>query len=308
VAGSVGYAVVLWRLCPDRPDLAVWRTTRRDLGGVLSFGLPAAGSNLLSRLIFNVDYLIVGRMLGATALGYYTLAFRIPELIIINVFYVISGVAFPMFSRLNEDLPRLRRAFLLSVRLYCIYGLSAGVGLALVAGLVVPLVFGSQWTGATAPLVPLALYAACRSIGVGTNDVYKAIGRPGLALSLSLFRLVVLVPSLVIGARQGGIVGVAWAQVGTALAMAVLMQARGARILSLRLPQLGRAVAPGLLAAAAVCAACAPLLRLPLPPEVELTAVVAAGVCAVLLVLAATQRPLLRDLLRVLRRRAGSAA
>lgn len=305
--GSVGYTILIWLFAPERPDLAVWRTTRRDVRQIMAYGMPAAASNLLSRLIFNVDYLIVGGLLGATALGYYTLAFRIPELIIINIFYVISGVAFPMFSRLNRDLPRLRKAYLFSVRVYCLYGLCAGVGLAIVAGLIVPLVFGGRWHDAVAPLVPLALYAACRSIGVGANDVYKALGRPGLALSLSVFRLVVLVPALLAGARYGGIVGVAWAQVGTSLAMAILMQARGARVLSLRLPEVGRAVAPGLLAACAVAAVGLPLLSLPLPAAAILSLVVVAGICTVVAFLALTQRALLRDLLEVVHRRTRGA-
>src|SRR4051812_26482214 len=180
VSGSVAYAAACWLLLTDKPDLAVWRARRDDLRRVLAYGIPVAGSALLSKLIFNVDYLIVGRLLGAGALGYYTLAFRIPEMVIVNVFFVLSAVAFPMFSRLRGDLTGMGTAYLFSVRLYSLYGVSAGVGLAVVAPVAVPLLFGPRWEAAVEPLVALALYAACRSIGVGANDVYKALGRPGL--------------------------------------------------------------------------------------------------------------------------------
>jgi len=302
VAGSGIYALTAWLLLPERPDAAVWRTSWDDVRRVLGYGMPVVGSSLLSRLIFNVDYLIIGSILGATALGYYTLAFRIPELLIINVFFVLSAVAFPMFSRLKGDPVRMRSAYLFSVRLYSLYGLCAGVGLALVASLVVPLVFGPRWEEAVAPLVALALYAACRSIGVGTNEVYKALGRPGLALSLSVLRLAVLVPALFVGALVWGVVGVAWAQVVTSLAMAVLMQARAAQVLSLPLRELGRALVPGVLAAGSVLVVGLPLTRLPLPAVLDLCIVVAAGVAAVAAVLALLQRSLLRELVQVLRR------
>lgn len=308
VAGAIAYTLATWILLPDKPDLAIWRTDRREVGRVLAYGIPVAGSSLLSRLIFNVDYLIVGRILGATALGYYTLAFRIPEMMIINVFFVLSAVAFPMFSRLRGDMDRMGRAYLFSVRLYSLYGICAGVGLAIVASLAVPLLFGPRWEAAIGPLIPLALYAACRSIGVGANEVYKALGRPGLAVSLSVVRLAVLVPALILGARLGGIVGVAWAQVVVSLAMAVLMQGRAARVLALRLSQLGGALVPGLLGGVAVLVLGLPLSRLPLPPLATLLVVVAAALAGVLLVLAVAQRPLLLELVALGRRRSGTAA
>ena len=70
VAGTVSYAAATWALLPERPDLAVWRTTRAGLRQVLGYGMPVAGSTMLAKLIFDVDYLIIGRLLGATALGY----------------------------------------------------------------------------------------------------------------------------------------------------------------------------------------------------------------------------------------------
>jgi lipopolysaccharide exporter len=307
VVGSLVYAAANWLLLPQKPDLAIWRTTRRDIGEVLGYGVPVAGSNLLSRLIFNVDYLIVGRVLGATALGYYTLAFRIPELAIINVFFVLSAVAFPMFNRLRGDLARMRTAYLFSVRLYSLYGVCAGVGLAVVAPVLVRVVFGARWEPAIEALVPLALYAACRSLGVGANEVYKALGRPGTALSLSVVRLAVLVPALVLGALHGGIVGVAWAQVVTSLGMSVLMQGRAARVLSLRRRELGRAMAPALLTGAAVLVVGVPLARLPLPPVSTLVIVVAAGAATASLVMLLVDRPFVRDLLRIARRRPETA-
>ena len=130
-----------------------------------------------------------------------------PELLILNVFFVLSTVAFPVYSRMGSDRARLGDGYLYSVRIYSLYGVCAGVGVAVSAPLLVPVVFGDPWRGAIAPLVALALYASCRAIGVGANDVYKAIGRPGLSLWISLVRLAVLVPALWLGAVTWGITG-----------------------------------------------------------------------------------------------------
>jgi lipopolysaccharide exporter len=308
VSGSVAYLVAAWVLCPQRPDARIWRTTRQDIRTVWGYGIPVAGSTLLSRLIFDVDYLIIGRVLGATALGYYTLAFRLPELLIINVFFILTGVAFPIYSQVRNNAERLSSGYLVTVRIFSLYGLTAGVGLAVGAALIVPAFFGEQWEASVMPLVALGLYAACRSIGGGATEIYKAIGRPGLSVWLSLIRLAVLVPSLYVAARLWGIVGVAWMQVATSLLFAVLMQAVAVRTLGLRWGALGREMLPALVASAAVAVVGWPLAHLPLPPLAALAVLVLGGLVAAVVALRAIFPRVLADLLSVVRRRSPAAA
>jgi len=78
-AGSVAYAITCWILIGPKGPWQVWRVSKAALTATINYGAPVAGSNLLARLIFDVDYLIIGLLLGAQALGYYTLAFRLPE-------------------------------------------------------------------------------------------------------------------------------------------------------------------------------------------------------------------------------------
>ena len=295
VAGSVAYAAALWLLADDRPDLALWRTSRQDLREVLGYGVPVAGSSLLARLIFDIDYLIVGRLAGAVAVGYYTLAFRIPELLIVNVFFVLSGVMFPLYSRMKDDAVRLGRSYLFSVRLFSLYGVCAGVGLAVAAPFLVPVVFGDAWSDAVVPLVALSLYAACRAVGVGANDVFKALGRPGLSVRLSLIRLVVLTPVLVAAAHGWGMVGVAWAQVGTSFVFTLLLQGVAIHVLGLTWRDLGSAVAPALLAGSAVGVTGLAVAQLPLAPVASLAAVVVGGAAAAAAVLLVGYPSLVRE-------------
>jgi PST family polysaccharide transporter len=69
-------------------------------------------------------------------------------------------------------------------------------------------VFGDQWLEAIPVLRVLAVYAWVYSLGYHVGGLYKAIGRPDILLRLSLLTLVIIVPSLLIGARFG-IIGVA---------------------------------------------------------------------------------------------------
>jgi PST family polysaccharide transporter len=82
------------------------------------------------------------------------------------------------------------------------------LGLLIAADPIVRVVFGDQWLEAIPVLRVLALYAWVYSLGYHVGGFYKAIGRPDILLRLSFLTLVVIVPSLLIGARFG-IIGVA---------------------------------------------------------------------------------------------------
>ena len=60
---------------------------------------------MFSVFIENMDYLVIGRRMGAEQLGYYVMAFRLPELSVMGVCIVAGQVFFPVFSRLQDDLP-----------------------------------------------------------------------------------------------------------------------------------------------------------------------------------------------------------
>jgi PST family polysaccharide transporter len=306
LAGGVVWAATVWALVSYRPNSSFWRIRRAAARPLVTYGIAAAGNALLLSLVFDIDYLIVGRKLGASSLGYYTLGFRIPEMIIINVFYVLSAVMFPLFSRAREDLPRLRRGYLATIRLQSVYGVAAGVGLAAVAPMLVDVAFGPKWAPSVLPLQALALYAAFRSLGIGAVDVYKAIGRPGLAVTLSFVRLAVLAPVLLFAVRFG-INGVSWAQALVAFVIAVLMQVVASRVLGLSVKALGIALVPALVAGAgAGIGAGAVRLWMPGPNSLRLAVAVVAGGLVSVIALYGVDRRFLKELRTMIAARRGA--
>jgi lipopolysaccharide exporter len=177
-------------------------------------------------------------------------------MVIVSMFQVLSQVAFPVFSRARGEPERMRRGYLRMVRLQTAYGVVLGCVLAAVAPYLTPVVFGPGWTPSVFPLQALAIYAAFRSLGMGVVDVLKAVGRPTLALGLSVARFAVLLPALVL-ATAYGIDGVAVAQVAVALVFAVVMQLAAGRLLRIRVVHQLAACAPAVSAgvASAACAA-----------------------------------------------------
>jgi PST family polysaccharide transporter len=277
LVGCAVWTVLLWRFVGYRPSRGFWHLRGAGLRPLLAYGVPAAGTALLLCLVFNIDYLIVGRLLGADALAYYTIGFRIPELLIISVFNVISVVAFPVFSRVREDRDRLHGGYLLGLRIQAIYGMAAGVGLAMAAPMIVHVVFGPPWGPTVVPLEALALYAAFRSLGLGPHDAFRGIGRPDLLVKLSLLRLGVVVPALLIGASFG-IDGVSWAQAAAALPLAIAMQLVASKVLGIRLSQILGALRPALTVSLGVALLMAPVRFWVVAPEpIKLALAIVAG-------------------------------
>jgi lipopolysaccharide exporter len=301
LAGALASLIAAWVLVDYRPTRHLLRVTMSEARPLLAYGLPAAGNAILLSLVFDIDYLIIGRRLGAVPLGHYTLAFRIPEIAIINVFYVLSAVAFPVFSRAREEPERLQRGYLMAVRVQAAYGAAAGVGMAIVAPMLVHTIFGDRWEASVLPLQGLALYASFRSLGMGAVDAYKALGRPGLAVILSFVRLVVLVPALLVAVGYG-IGAVAWTQAAIALVLALTMQLVAARVMGLPSTALVRALGPAVVAGAgAAIGAGAIRLWLPGPEPVRLVAGLAGGTLACVAALRLTHPLFLKEVRGLLR-------
>jgi PST family polysaccharide transporter len=147
----------------------------------------------------------------------------------------------------------------------------------MMAPLLVPVLFGDRWAPAVVPMAALSLYAAARSLAWGATDVYKAMGRPGLAFVSCFTWLLVLVPALLLGSRVG-IQGVAWTQLGVAFVAALIMHEVAIREMKLPHHRLAGALGPALLATlGTVVGAGAVRLWLPGPGVIRLLAALAAG-------------------------------
>ena len=78
LAGSVALTVVLWIMVDWRPRL---KPKREHLPKMLRFGGMLTAVDITAAVFSNTDYTFIGRVLGATQLGLYTLGFRLPELL-----------------------------------------------------------------------------------------------------------------------------------------------------------------------------------------------------------------------------------
>ena len=218
VAGWVvtGVLVFTWARVPVRFGL-----DREIAAKLLRFGIPLAASLGVEALLINADYVIVGRELGASAVGLYMLAFNVSSWVPGVIGTAVRYVSVATFSRLAEhDHEALSLGVQRWVPLLLAVVLPSAV---LMAALAHPLVglYGQQWGQSAEVLRFLVVLMVGRMLTSLAFDILTSLGATRSSLLLNLAWAVVLIPVLVVGTRLDGIRGAAIGHALVALLVAV---------------------------------------------------------------------------------------
>lgn len=278
LVGTLSQSIALWLVHPFRPSLTI---SRRHAAPMMRFGLGIVAVGLLGQGAKNFDYLVVGAQLGATALGVYYLAFRLPELVIVAGFQVANDVLFPFYARLRDGPVRegdadLRRGYLQTVRLGAMVAWPAALGMAALALPLVLALYGERWRDAAEPLAFVAIWAGLASLASMPGAVLKALGRSWLLTATGVMQIAILFPAILIAAPYG-ITAVAAAQVVEKTISLALLGVVIGRVLGTPWYAAFTAGAPAL-ALSAVMAAALYGLSETLPPGVALALGIPLGV------------------------------
>ncbi len=284
-----------------RPSLGFDRKRARSLAG---FGAIVTGGRLAGYGQSNFDNLVVGRLLGATPLGYYSLAYRTVLLPIVKASEVISATAFAAFAGVQDDLVRLRRGVRQANCYVAMICLPATVGLSVSASMLVPVALGDRWRPAIPVVELLALGGPAFSFARLEGWLYIALGRPWIGVAMSAVQLAVSAPAYLIGSHWG-VDGVAAAVVIAGYATLPLVLVVRCRLLEQRMRDQIAPLAPILVATAAM-AGSAFLMRLLVIDRtstfIALVATVLTGVVVYSSAMMLLARGLLVDALADLRR------
>jgi O-antigen/teichoic acid export membrane protein len=205
VAGAVAGGILIITFSHP-PRFGFDRVQARAL---LKFGLPLAGSSFVVFLVGNVDNVIVGHMLGATALGFYVLAWNLSSWPVTMFSLPVRSVAPALFSRLQHDRTAMHTGFLSGLGLLACVTLPVCL---LMSGSSVPLVgfaYGSKWAPAAPVLVWLAGVGALRILFELSYDYFVVLAKSRVVFTVQLAWLIALIPALIVGVRVDGVRGAA---------------------------------------------------------------------------------------------------
>jgi PST family polysaccharide transporter len=232
-------------LSPWKPSLAFSRAAMKD---VFSFGMGMYAKRLLDYLGGQLDNVIVGRSLGLTSLGYYDKAFSMMGRVV-NRATIGSGTSFRIYAIIQDDAPRFRRGYQLTMTSVALVGLPGFAVAAAAAPELIDVLFGAQWAASVVPFQILALAGAMRVLNAYNSSALQAFGQVWREAWRSLCYVVVLVGLVAVGSWWG-LVGASWGVVGATVISTALSWGLMCRSTPLGWRDVTAPLVPGLLAAA----------------------------------------------------------
>lgn len=153
-----------------------WMEIRPYLG-FAGYDLAARWTDFLANWL---DKLIVGKWLGATALGFYHLAFTLGTIPTARLGHAVTRVTFPLFAKAQGDSAQLEAIFRRAGRdvvlaLFPVYTL-----LALFSRELTGLLYGPQWAPAAPLLVAFGVAGLVRTLAAVFPQLTRGIGQPRL--------------------------------------------------------------------------------------------------------------------------------
>jgi len=199
--------VLLWSFSAWRPRFRFSIVSLRSLAG---FSANVFGTRLLFFFNRNTDNLVVGKFLGASALGVYSIAYNVMLAPLNKLAWPIQSVLFPAFAEVQDDRPRMAVMWTRVNRLVGALTVPAMAGLVVVAPEFVRVVLGERWEAAIPVIQILAWVGLLQSLQSLNSSILQALDRTRTLLH---YAAVALVASLCafIGGLAWGVVGVATA-------------------------------------------------------------------------------------------------
>jgi O-antigen/teichoic acid export membrane protein len=196
---------LLWAVSPWRPRLVFSLASLRSMG---RFGGNVFGTRVLFYVNRYADNVLIGRVLGSSALGFYALAYNVMLAPLSRIAAPVQEVLFPAFSLMQNERRRIATMWIRVNRLVGAVTIPTMLGLVAVAPDFVTVVLGEKWQEATVVIQILAWVGLLQSLQRLNSSILQALDRTGTLLRYSIVVVVASVTAFVAGLHWG-IVGVA---------------------------------------------------------------------------------------------------
>lgn len=209
VAQSLVAMIVMWWLAPNKYWLKPVALDLTVFKSLLSYGLRITGSGIVRYFAWNADDWLVGRQLGATALGFYSKAFDFTNQTMRQLAGgMASDVLFPTYTKIRDNTERLKRAYVKSVQFISTLMFPVGMGFLATASMLIPVVLGEQWIPMVTTFQIFSILLLTRPVSGSVASIFWAVGKPQLNMYAALVLLIVMVPAALLLIPYG-IAGVA---------------------------------------------------------------------------------------------------
>lgn len=218
-----------------------------SLKDLLRFGWGQTLSHMASYAAAQGDSAIVGKVVGADALGIYGRAYQLTILPFALIGQVVDRVLFPVLARLQDDIPALRLQLGRSLAAMLILAAMLSTFLFIASAPIVTVLLGKGWEGVVPILEILSVAIIFRATTKVADSLAKATGWVYYRAAIQWVYALLVVGLGILGSRYG-VLGIAIATVTAAGCTSLLMVGLALRIAELSFVRFLNALYPGLLA------------------------------------------------------------
>ena len=179
--------IVSYLIHPYRPK---FRFNKKYASSLFKFGKWVLVSSILIYFITQGDDAFVGKFLGITMLGFYRMAYKFSNMPATQITHVISRVTFPAYSKIQDNLPKLREAFLNVLQITAFFSIPLAGFIFVLAPDFTRIFLGDKWMPMVPAMQVLSIFGAARSIQFG--GLFQAVGKPDLIAKITFWRLILL--------------------------------------------------------------------------------------------------------------------
>lgn len=163
------------------------------------------------------DDFFVGRMLQTSALGLYQNVYKIAILPLTEIAQIASHVTLPVYSKIEGDRKRLRRAFLRSFVALSMPVVIFGSLIYFFSYEIVLILLGNQWLTAVPVLKILAMYGVVKSFVNISRPLLFAVNKENVVAKLTIVEMITLLIIIVPFINKYGLIGAAYASLASAI-------------------------------------------------------------------------------------------
>lgn len=208
IIGAIAEVILSFFIVKPRP---FFRFEKNLLWNILHKGKWVTAAGVFNYLFHNVDDILVGKILGATSLGFYQMAYKISIFPITEIADVLSRVSFPLFVKISQDQKRLRRAFYKTLGLVSLLCMILGITLFVFTEPIVRIILGSKWLPIISFLKILIVFGVIRGISGFSSSLFLAVKKQEYVSAVTLISFISVIILIIPLIKWGGLVGASMA-------------------------------------------------------------------------------------------------
>ncbi|UII24836.1 lipopolysaccharide biosynthesis protein [Fulvivirga maritima] len=191
-------------------SLVQWRPkfiwSNESFKNMFSFGLFTLGTAMLSKVVSQFDFMIVGKLLNATLLGYYSFAFLITSTLRTQISFALTKVMYPVFSQNKSDTAKMHQIYGKLVFYNYLILFPVLLGLFLFSDVLINTFF-SKWEPTIDIIRILSVGVMLALFNSGSGVFIRGFGKPKIEFRLSIANSILFVIIIFLGVYFYGLIG-----------------------------------------------------------------------------------------------------